>query len=105
RLQLQERLTVQIAEALRTHLAPHGVAVSVEARHLCMAARGIQKQGTTMKTFHYTGEFERCTEQRRAFLSQIGRGCRTKSPALAPTCLQGPRAVGGARSPRHRCGG
>jgi len=57
RLQVQERLTAQIAEAIQTILQPKGVAVALEAKHLCMMARGVEKQNSNMVTSHVLGVF------------------------------------------------
>ena len=58
RLQVQERLTVQIMNAIKETLNPHGVAVVIEAQHLCMMMRGVQKQNSVTTTSAYTGVFE-----------------------------------------------
>ncbi len=58
RLQVQERLTTQILEAIKTSLNPLGVAVVIEASHLCMMMRGIQKQNSTTTTSAFSGQFE-----------------------------------------------
>lgn len=57
RLQVQERLTVQIRDCLQEALDPHGVAVVIEAKHLCMMMRGVQKQNSITTTSSFTGEF------------------------------------------------
>lgn len=57
RLQVQERLTHQILECLQDTLNPQGVAVVIEARHLCMMMRGVQKQNSTTTTSAFTGQF------------------------------------------------
>ena len=57
RLQVQERLTDQIADAIATHLKPKGVAVVIECRHLCMESRGIQRQGSSTTTSSMRGAF------------------------------------------------
>ena len=57
RLQVQENLTTQIADAIERHLEPRGVLVSIEAEHLCMAMRGVQKSGTTTVTNVVRGLF------------------------------------------------
>lgn len=59
RLQVQERLTMQIRDCLQDALNPLGVAVVIEARHLCMMMRGIQKQNSVTTTSAFTGEFEK----------------------------------------------
>lgn len=70
RLQVQERLTTQIKEAIDKTLNPLGVAVVIEAKHLCMAMRGIQKQNSVTTTSDFTGAFER-PETRAEFISLI----------------------------------
>ena len=70
RLQVQERLTTQIKEAIQNTLQPLGVAVVIEAKHLCMAMRGIQKQSSVTTTSDFTGAFERA-ETRAEFISLI----------------------------------
>jgi GTP cyclohydrolase I len=57
RLQVQERLTTEIAEAVQQTLQPRGVAVVLEAKHLCMMARGVEKQNSNMVTSHVLGAF------------------------------------------------
>ena len=59
RLQVQERLTTQIADTLQELLEPRGVAVIVEAKHLCMMMRGVQKQNSSTTTSAFKGEFEK----------------------------------------------
>jgi len=59
RLQVQERLTTQIKECIQNTLSPLGVAVVIEAQHLCMQMRGVQKQNSTTTTSDFTGAFER----------------------------------------------
>ena len=71
RLQVQERLTTQIKEAINDALHPLGVAVVIEARHLCMSMRGVQKQSSVTTTSDFTGAFER-SETRAEFLQLIG---------------------------------
>lgn len=73
RLQVQERLTVEIRDCIEQTLKPVGVAVVIEAQHLCMVMRGIQKQHSVATTSAFTGEFN--TEKTRAeFMRLIGRG-------------------------------
>ena len=74
RLQVQERLTVQIAETLKTKLNAHGVGVVVEARHLCMMMRGVEKQNTTAVTSSMLGAFRSQPQTRLEFLKLIRRG-------------------------------
>jgi GTP cyclohydrolase I len=57
RMQIQERMTIQIADAIKKCLKPTGVMVVVEAQHLCMTSRGVQKQDTTMVTSTFKGVF------------------------------------------------
>jgi GTP cyclohydrolase I len=70
RLQVQERLTTQIKEAIQSTLNPLGVAVVIEAKHLCMAMRGVQKQSSVTTTSDFTGAFERI-ETRNEFINLI----------------------------------
>ena len=70
RLQVQERLTTQILEAIRASLNPHGVAVVIEASHLCMMMRGVQKQNSVTTTSAFFGQFEK-NETRTEFLKLI----------------------------------
>lgn len=71
RLQLQERLTSQIKDCIHTTLKPLGVAVVIEAQHLCMQMRGIQKQHSITTTSDFTGAFERVAT-REEFIKLIG---------------------------------
>jgi GTP cyclohydrolase IA len=71
RLQIQENLTTQIAEALMDALAPSGVAVVVEAKHLCMMMRGVEKQNSVMKTSCLLGTFKDDARTRSEFLSLL----------------------------------
>jgi len=71
RLQIQEKLTVQIAETINEVLSPKGVAVLIEAGHQCISTRGIHKSGTIMQTSHMTGCFKNNALQRQAFFSSI----------------------------------
>lgn len=71
RLQVQERLTCQIAETLQEHLKPKGVAVVMEAQHLCTMMRGVQKQNTQMITSSMLGTFRADSKTRMEFLSLI----------------------------------
>lgn len=70
RLQVQERLTVQIMNAIKETLNPLGVAVVVEARHLCMMMRGVQKQNSVTTTSAFDGEFQK-NSTRSEFLKLI----------------------------------
>ncbi len=71
RLQVQERLTTQIAEALNEHLQPLGVACVVEASHLCMMMRGVQKQNARAITSSMLGVFRSSDKTRTEFLTLI----------------------------------
>jgi GTP cyclohydrolase I len=71
RLQIQEQLTVQIADALMKTLHPAGVAVVVEAKHLCMMMRGVEKQNSVMKTSCLLGSFKEDARTRGEFLSLL----------------------------------
>jgi GTP cyclohydrolase IA len=71
RLQVQERLTTQIAETIQNAIEPQGVGVVVEARHLCMMMRGVEKQHSSAVTSSMLGCFRDCRETREEFLSLI----------------------------------
>ena len=71
RLQIQEHLTTQIAESLMNCLQPSGVAVVVEAKHLCMMMRGVEKQNSVMKTSCLLGSFKEDARTRSEFLSLL----------------------------------
>lgn len=71
RLQVQERLTNEIANTLMETLKPRGVAVVVEAEHLCMQMRGVQKRGTSIITSAMLGAFRRRPETRAEFMNLI----------------------------------
>ena len=71
RPQMQERLTSQIADAIMEGLAPDGVAVVIEAEHLCLTMRGVQKPGTVMITSAIRGGFRRRGVTRSEFLSLV----------------------------------
>ncbi len=73
RLQTQETMTAQIANAIDTNLGPKGVAVIIEAEHMCMAMRGVQKQGSMTLTMSFTGIYKTdATEQARVMMSMRG---------------------------------
>ena len=72
RLQVQERLTTQIGDALQAVLEPGGVGVVIEAMHLCMAMRGVEKQNSSAVTSSLTGSFRDDDKSRNEFLSLIG---------------------------------
>jgi GTP cyclohydrolase IA len=71
RLQVQERLTCQIADALKAYLKPKGVAVVMEAQHLCTMMRGVQKQNTKMVTSSMLGPFRTDPKTRMEFLALL----------------------------------
>ncbi len=71
RLQIQEQLTMQIADAIMKALHPAGVAVVVEAKHLCMMMRGVEKQNSVMKTSCLLGTFKEDARTRAEFLSLL----------------------------------
>jgi len=71
RMQIQEKLTAQIANSIQKVLKPKGVAVVVEATHHCMATRGIRKRGALMKTSHMTGLFRSDARTRKEFFTLI----------------------------------
>ncbi len=73
RLQIQEQLTTQVADALMTALHPTGVAVVIEAKHLCMMMRGVQKQNSVMKTSCLRGVFQDDARTRSEFLALLSQ--------------------------------
>ncbi len=77
RLQIQERLTQQIAETLWRKLEPKGVGVIIEARHLCMAMRGVEKQHSSTVTSAMLGCFRDSPQTRQEFLSLVGSNKRS----------------------------
>ncbi|MDR1006597.1 MAG: GTP cyclohydrolase I FolE [Bacteroidales bacterium] len=72
RLQVQERMTRQIKDCLQENLNPLGVAVVIEAQHLCMSMRGVQKQNSLTTTSDFTGVFLRDMKTREEFMHLIG---------------------------------
>ncbi len=74
RLQVQQRMTQQIAEALQEALNPQGVAVVCEGRHMCMMMRGVQRQNAAATTSEMLGVFESNAKTREEFLRLINRG-------------------------------
>jgi GTP cyclohydrolase IA len=74
RLQVQERLTVQIAETIQKAIEPLGVGVVIEARHLCVMMRGVEKQHSSAVTSHMLGSFRGSDKTREEFLSLIRNG-------------------------------
>ncbi|AQS41597.1 MAG: GTP cyclohydrolase 1 [Candidatus Tokpelaia hoelldobleri] len=75
RLQTQEAMTAQIADTLQDHLQPKGVAVLIEAEHLCMAMRGVQKQGSSTVTTAFRGAYARDEKAQANFMLSL-RGQR-----------------------------
>ena len=73
RLQIQERLTKQIADAIQEAVNPRGVAVVIEAKHLCMMMRGVEKQNSVMTTSCMLGQFRENISTRSEFLNLINR--------------------------------
>ena len=73
RLQLQEQMTAQIADALMEHLCPKGVIVMAEAEHLCMTMRGVKKPGTTTVSVVARGAFKEDEQLRNLFFQMLGR--------------------------------
>lgn len=73
RLQIQERLTKQIADAIEVAVNPTGVAVVIEAKHLCMMMRGVEKQNSVMTTSAMIGLFRQQSRTRSEFLNLINR--------------------------------
>jgi len=73
RLQVQERLTHQIADAIKNVLDPKGVAVVLEGRHMCMQMRGVEKQNSFAATSAMSGQFKKSAETRSEFLAIINR--------------------------------
>jgi GTP cyclohydrolase IA len=73
RLQVQERMTQQIADFLQKRLNPYGVGVVIEAEHLCLAMRGVQKGGATMVTSSVLGTFRSTKETRDEFMAHLER--------------------------------
>lgn len=71
RLQVQERLTLEVRDVIQNTLAPLGVAVVIEAQHMCMMMRGVQKQNSLTTTSAFTGEFLKATT-REEFLKLVG---------------------------------
>lgn len=74
RLQIQERMTAEIAGAIERVLSPKGVAVAIEATHHCMTTRGVHKPGVTMVTTRLLGAFREDASTRREFLALVGAG-------------------------------
>jgi GTP cyclohydrolase IA len=73
RLQVQERLTTQIARTIMEKINPLGVGVVIEAQHMCMMMRGVEKQNSRATTSSMLGNFRRSAETRNEFLNLIFR--------------------------------
>lgn len=71
RLQIQERMTADIAETLQEYLGPQGVAVRVSATHSCMSIRGAMKPGSVMESTHFTGLYNKDQQKRQEFLAML----------------------------------
>lgn len=72
RLQIQERLTAEVAQCIEDHLEPRGVAVVIEASHACMTARGVRTPGVGMVTSRVTGSFRKDARSRKEVLALMG---------------------------------
>src|SRR5829696_2949126 len=81
RLQIQERMTVEIADALNSILQPHGVGVVIEGMHACMSTRGVQQSDSVMVTSRLLGVFRDRPDTRQEFLSAIGFGSSARPMA------------------------
>lgn len=73
RLQIQEQMTAQIADAIMEHLSPRGVMVVIEAEHMCMTMRGVKKPGSLTETMAIRGEFKENTELQKQFFMMLHR--------------------------------
>ena len=73
RLQIQEQMTAQIADAIMEHLSPKGVMVVIEAEHMCMTMRGVKKPGSLTETMAVRGEFKENTELQKQFFMMLHR--------------------------------
>jgi GTP cyclohydrolase I len=78
RLQIQEKLTAQIANSINDVLQPKGVAVVIEATHQCMSTRGVHKSGVIMKTSHMLGLFRKDERTRQEFIELVTSQTRTE---------------------------
>jgi len=89
RLQIQERLTSQIADTIREKIRPLGVAVVVEATHLCMSMRGVEKQNSFAVTSSMLGAFRDSARTRMEFLEliKLRSGARTPADLVESDCL------------------
>lgn len=73
RLQIQEQMTAQIADAIMEHLSPKGVMVVIEAEHMCMTMRGVKKPGSLTETMAVRGKFKENTELQKQFFMMLHR--------------------------------
>jgi len=87
RLQVQERITKQVAESLQRLLEPRGVAVLLRAAHFCMMMRGIEKQAAVTETSFFTGELRDSAERRAEFLAAVRRGAPGQPETRVPDLL------------------
>jgi GTP cyclohydrolase I len=90
RLQVQERLTSQVAETIRDKVRPHGVAVVMEATHLCMSMRGVEKQNSFAITSSMLGAFRDNARTRMEFLEllKLRSALRASSDLIETTCIE-----------------
>ena len=86
RLQIQERLTNQIAETIMETIKPQGVGVIIEARHLCMIMRGVEKQNSVAVTSSMLGAFRDNEQTRAEFLRLVRRAKLTMALKSLPSC-------------------
>lgn len=93
RLQVQERLTDQVARAVQQAIEPRGVAVCLEAVHFCMMMRGVEKQESITLTSSFLGAFDRDMSLRQEFYSALGSGKNPLPTSLEPRETRRPRAV------------
>jgi len=82
RLQIQEKLTAQVANTIQDVLQPRGVGVIIDAAHQCMTTRGVHKPGMSMVTSHMLGSFRSDPSTRREFLSIVGNSATAQMPNL-----------------------
>jgi len=88
RLQVQERITKQVAESLQRLLEPKGVAVLLRAAHFCMMMRGIEKQAAVTETSFFTGEFRDSAERRAEFLAAVRSDVGGRPELRVPDLLE-----------------
>jgi GTP cyclohydrolase I len=102
RLQLQERLTDQVAHAVQTAIEPRGVAVRLEAAHFCMMMRGVEKQESLTMTSSFLGAFRYDMARRQEFYSALSadRSPRLAEPEESASEVVAPPSADGGRGPR-----